>query len=705
MAYKFQLGAATLSGALEQQGAIDSVPDGSGVAGYKVGNTFRIDADGYVKPAKLVMPDNTAGKFLVGDGTSYEEVALSGDATLASNGALTIANDAVEQAMIADDAVGAAQLAANAVVNASIASNAAIDMDKLDGGSLAASLSDLAQGDLLYAGDVDAANAIKSITFSNLEDAIFGNVSGDATIAAGGALTIASDAVEQSMIADDAVGADQLAASAVVEASIVDNAVSLAKMAGLAAGKLILGDSNGDPAAVTLSGDATVSNAGVVAIAAEAVHASMMNDDAITGHSAITTGLAGTDELLLSDNGILKKMDLDVLSEFLAGAGLKNDTGVLEVRVSGSIVRASDKIGISGSIAGSGLGYGGGVNSINALSVNVDDSSIEVNSDSLRVKASGVTNAMLAGSIADSKLATISTAGKVALSAIELDGGTDIGAALTATDLIMVDDGANGTMRKSAVSRIGDFLAGDGLGVSSGVLAVSVDDSSIETNSDTLRVKASGITNAMLAGSIADSKLAQITTGDKVAGSAVELAGTTALEDSTGLRLKSAVAGVGLTMASQVLALDLNELTAMGGQLDAAADGLAMLDGTVTKKITVANFAASIAGGGLAVSAGKLTVQANAVNSCGDQNEDLEEGMNFGSATLTADRTWSLPASPTVGDVVHVKAPGQMGINDLTIQRASGGSHTIDGATSITIESPGTAVSFMYASANNWVIF
>ena len=105
------------------------------------------------------------------------------------------------------------------------------------------------------------------------------------------------------------------------------------------------------------------------------------------------------------------------------------------------------------------------------------------------------------------------------------------------------------------------------------------------------------------------------------------------------------------------------------------------------------------------VSAGKLTVQSNAVKSCGDQNEDLEEGMNFGSATLTADRTWSLPASPTVGDVVHVKAPGQMGINDLTIQRAAGQSHTIDGATSITIESPGTAVSFMYASANNWVIF
>ena len=41
----------------------------------------------------------------------------------------------------------------------------------------------------------------KKITFSDLEDAIFGNVSGDATIAAGGALTIAATSVENSMLA------------------------------------------------------------------------------------------------------------------------------------------------------------------------------------------------------------------------------------------------------------------------------------------------------------------------------------------------------------------------------------------------------------------------------------------------------------------------------------------------------------------------
>jgi len=51
--------------------------------------------------AKLIMPDVTAGKFLVGDGTSYEEVAMSGDATLASGGALTIAANSVDGTMIA----------------------------------------------------------------------------------------------------------------------------------------------------------------------------------------------------------------------------------------------------------------------------------------------------------------------------------------------------------------------------------------------------------------------------------------------------------------------------------------------------------------------------------------------------------------------------------------------------------------------------
>ena len=83
-------------------------------------------------------------------------------------------------------------------------------------------------------------------------------VSGDVSIAANGAVTIASTAVETSMIAADAI----------TEAKIADNAV-------------------------------------------ESEH---INDNVISGQSALTSGLATTDELLISDGGTIKKMDVSVLT-------------------------------------------------------------------------------------------------------------------------------------------------------------------------------------------------------------------------------------------------------------------------------------------------------------------------------------------------------------------------------------------------------
>jgi hypothetical protein len=80
----------------------------------------------------------------------------------------------------------------------------------------------------------------------------------------------------------------------------------------------------------------------------------------------------------------------------------------------------------------------------------------------LTIANGAVENAMLAGSIADSKLNTISTAGKVDLAALEIDGGTDIGADLTSSDLIIVDDGAGGTNRKAALSRLTTFMNAQG---------------------------------------------------------------------------------------------------------------------------------------------------------------------------------------------------------------------------------------------------
>jgi len=43
---------------------------------------------------------------------------------------------------------------------------------------------------------------------------------------------------------------------------------------------------------------------------------------------------------------------------------------------------------------------------------------------------------------------------------IDLDGGTDIGAAIVDADLMLIDDGAGGTNRKSAMSRVKTFVQG-----------------------------------------------------------------------------------------------------------------------------------------------------------------------------------------------------------------------------------------------------
>jgi len=75
------------------------------------------------------------------------------------------------------------------------------------------------------------------------------------------------------------------------------------------------------------------------------------------------------------------------------------------------------------------------------------------------------------------KLNTISTANKVALTSLDLDGGTDIGADLVDADLLIVDDGAGGTNRKSALSRMKKYIfssvSGDATATDSGAFTIS----------------------------------------------------------------------------------------------------------------------------------------------------------------------------------------------------------------------------------------
>jgi len=65
---------------------------------------------------------------------------------------------------------------------------------------------------------------------------------------------------------------------------------------------------------VAMSGDATMANTGAVTIASTAIEGSMLNNNVISGQTALTSGLALDDEIFVSDGGVLKRMDISVLT-------------------------------------------------------------------------------------------------------------------------------------------------------------------------------------------------------------------------------------------------------------------------------------------------------------------------------------------------------------------------------------------------------
>ena len=164
-------------------------------------------------------------------------------------------------------------------------------------------------------------------------------------------------------------------------------------------------------------------------------------------------------------------------------------------------------------------------------------------------------------------------------------------------DSIAIIDGSDNSSKKESISDLMTAVAGDGLESSSGVLAVKVDDSSIETSSDTLQVKGSGITNTMLAGSIANSKLSN---------SAITIDGT------------SVSLGGSITTTNTQLTQEQVE-DFVGGMLDGTETGISVsyddTDGNldfVVSGVTNDMLAGSIANSKLANSS--VTVNSNAVS-------------------------------------------------------------------------------------------
>lgn len=175
-----------------------------------------------------------------------------------------------------------------------------------------------------------------------------------------------------------------------------------------------------------------------------------------------------------------------------------------ETRLKGSQIKDADvtETQLATSVAGNGLAGGAGTPfsvDLNELSAAV----VDVANDSLSIIDAGDSSskkeaiADLIAAIAGVGLS--STAGVLALDLNELAAFGSGEALDVAADSFALIDATDSATKQELIADLITAIAGNGLGATSGVLAVGVDDSTVELNADAVRVKALGITNAELA--------------------------------------------------------------------------------------------------------------------------------------------------------------------------------------------------------------
>ena len=127
----------------------------------------------------------------------------------------------------------------------------------------------------------------------------------------------------------------------------------------------------------------------------------------------------------------------------------------------------------------------------------------------------GTTNVTVVGSVTAASLAGSGsglTAGTTPITTLDIDGGTDIGEGIVDADLFIVDNGAGGTNRKTAASRLKTYIGGftdpmttRGDVIKRGASAaerLAIGSANTVLTTDGTDPAWSTVTNAMLAGSI-----------------------------------------------------------------------------------------------------------------------------------------------------------------------------------------------------------
>ena len=276
---------------------------------------------------------------------------------------------------------------------------------------------------------------------------------------------IADDAIDSEHYADGSIDNAHLADNAVDTDEIADNAVSLAKMAGLARGKVIYGDSSGNPAALALgtSGYVLKSDGTDIAWAADAglsteevqdIAGGMFTSNTESGITVtyqdgdgtvdFTVGTLNQDTTGTADNITITandSTDETVYPIFVDGAtgsqGAESDTGLTYNPSTGVLTTTSVTGNLTGNVTGNASGTAATVTSATQAAI----TTLANLTTSGALNAGSITSGF--GTI-DTGSSAITTTGLISGGSLDIDdvliNGTTIGHT-DDTDLITLADG------------------------------------------------------------------------------------------------------------------------------------------------------------------------------------------------------------------------------------------------------------------------